>query len=263
LYIQGTSPDDKITEFPHDLDGGWPDVDPTDAFVVYAQIQDGPFSGVSAMATGPHKKKRSQGVALALVLAAATLFEDIFPDEVLLSFHHELPVWIAEAKQLGLQHSKVDQMPMVVASESESGSDQPIKREAAVFASALESGSNRPGRRAELRSGRHADRGEASLDELTEVEVLRKELRAAELELAGAKAEVDDARAEADRSQLNFRLERNAMHQLRFAELSYEHQAVDAVKMLHEAQVSLDSERDLVEQLREQLRKAEAERRTW
>ena len=83
-------------DFPHDQHGGWPDVDPTDAFVTYAQIpaDDG---GFPAMATGSSVIKRTRGVALALVMTAAILRPDVLTDETVRNAHDGLSHWIAEA----------------------------------------------------------------------------------------------------------------------------------------------------------------------
>jgi hypothetical protein len=98
LDIQGKF-GEHITSFPHHLDGGWPDVDPEDEFVLYAQIQTGQFRGVSAMATGSSKVKRERGLALALVLAAATLEPGRVPADIWQKFgcRRELSQWVSEA----------------------------------------------------------------------------------------------------------------------------------------------------------------------
>jgi len=62
--------DKFICDLPHDLDGGWPDVDPEDAFVTYVQLGSGTFYGMSAVARGSPKARRIRGVALALILTA-------------------------------------------------------------------------------------------------------------------------------------------------------------------------------------------------
>jgi len=64
--------DDFVREFPHDCGGGWPDVEPDDAFVVYSQVTAGDFKGTVAMSRGSNLKVRMQGVAIGLVLSAVT-----------------------------------------------------------------------------------------------------------------------------------------------------------------------------------------------
>ena len=86
---------DKATrDIPHDLDGGWPDVDPEDAFVIYAQIPSGytandTFGGTCAMAAGANKQTRERGVALALVLAAVVEKPEEVADEILQQFQNQ------------------------------------------------------------------------------------------------------------------------------------------------------------------------------
>ncbi len=87
--------DQAITDIPHELDGGWPDVDPEDAFVIYAQIPSGytanaTFGGTCAMAAGANKQTRERGVALALVLAAAVEKPEEVADEILQQYQKEL-----------------------------------------------------------------------------------------------------------------------------------------------------------------------------
>lgn len=62
---------DTFTDFPYKLDGGWPDIDPNDGCVTYAQIRVGMFALTCAAARGSSKEKRERGAALGLVLAAA------------------------------------------------------------------------------------------------------------------------------------------------------------------------------------------------
>jgi hypothetical protein len=206
---------EHIVDFPHDLDGGWRDVHPEDAFVVYGQIWTGQFAGVAAVATGSQKEKRERGLALALVLAAAATQAEKMPDWQ--QFQPELENWVQEATLQWFEKNEAK-------------------------------GSDRTNRRAELGGDRDPD------EQPTEVEALRKELRAAELKLAGARAEAEEARAESRRS---LRLEKNAMHLLRINESGYEQEAADAVKELHEAELSLRSERDLADKLMDHLRQAE------
>jgi len=91
--------DQQITQLPYELDGGWPGVHPDDAFVCYAQLQSGDYSGVSAMATGSPKVKRERALALALVISAAIEHHEKFTDEALLKHHKDLPAWVAEGKR--------------------------------------------------------------------------------------------------------------------------------------------------------------------
>ena len=96
---------DKVTmDIPHDLDGGWPDVDPDDAFVIYAQIPSGytandTFGGLSAMATGSNKQTRERGVALALLLAAAVEKPDEVTCEILQEHDQDISKWVLEARR--------------------------------------------------------------------------------------------------------------------------------------------------------------------
>ena len=64
------SVDDFVKDFPHDCGGGWPDVQPDDAFVAYSQVTAGDFKGTVAMSRGSNQKIRMQGVAIGLVLSA-------------------------------------------------------------------------------------------------------------------------------------------------------------------------------------------------
>ena len=95
---------DKIFEdFPHHLDGGWPDVHPHEMCVSYAQIRkchSEAFRGTSASAMGSSKKKREQGVALALVVAACVEKPGAIGDKELRDHFEELPSWIGESSLL-------------------------------------------------------------------------------------------------------------------------------------------------------------------
>ena len=96
--------DKAITDIPHELDGGWPDVDPEDAFVIYAQIPSGytandTFGGTCAMAAGANKQTRDRGVALALVLAAEVEKPEEVADEILQQYQKELSKLVVEAKR--------------------------------------------------------------------------------------------------------------------------------------------------------------------
>ena len=96
--------DKAITDIPPELDEGWPDVDPEDAFVIYAQIPSGytanaTFGGTCAMAAGANKQTRERGVALALVLAAAVEKPEEVADEILQQYQKELSKWVVEAKR--------------------------------------------------------------------------------------------------------------------------------------------------------------------
>ena len=71
---------EAIDDFPHELDGGWPDVDPEDAFFIYGQIKLGKFAGVGAVCRGGNKHKREQGLGLAFILAAGM---DATPTEIM------------------------------------------------------------------------------------------------------------------------------------------------------------------------------------
>ena len=62
--------DDFVRDFPHDCGGGWPDVQPDDAFVAYSQVTAGEFKGIVAISRGSNQKIRMQGVAIGLVLSA-------------------------------------------------------------------------------------------------------------------------------------------------------------------------------------------------
>ena len=98
LLNLGSGIDKFISDFPHGLDGGWPDVDPMDNFVTYSHIMVGD-GGTPAMATGSSVAKRQRGVALALVMSVAVLHPDIVTGEMLRDAHDLLPQWVADAKQ--------------------------------------------------------------------------------------------------------------------------------------------------------------------
>ena len=70
LLAVDVSVDDFVRDLPHDCGGGWPDVDPDDAFVAYSQVTEGEFKGIVAMSRGSNQKIRMQGVAIGLVLSA-------------------------------------------------------------------------------------------------------------------------------------------------------------------------------------------------
>ena len=89
-----------VADFPHHLDGGWPDVDPMDNFILYGTIQTGQLAGVSAAAIGTNKMMRERGVCLALVLAAAVEIPNILTDQILQQYDPGLPGWVAEARRL-------------------------------------------------------------------------------------------------------------------------------------------------------------------
>ena len=71
-YLSITKVEELVCGFPHHIGGGWPMVHPEDNFVMYGQITEvgHPFEGVSAMSRGGNIKKRTQALAVALVLAA-------------------------------------------------------------------------------------------------------------------------------------------------------------------------------------------------
>jgi hypothetical protein len=170
--VFGCTVRENITEFPYHLDGGWPEIDPHDDFVMYAQIETGQYAGTSAMATGSPKATRERGVALALVVAAATELAD--PKEMLEQFlhHEELSAWVGQAK---LQRERLE------AALDASTSACPITA----------------GQHTEHGGGRHTDRGDRSLE--LEVEMLRDKLRVADLDRAEARAIWEDARAQVRR----------------------------------------------------------------
>ena len=102
-----------IHDFPHHLDGGWPEVDPTDTFVTYAQLlpehtQHPQLSIMNVMSSGGNKTKREQGIALALVVAAATEQPSVITKRILNEQGvPELAQWVAEAEQ-SLQQLQLD-----------------------------------------------------------------------------------------------------------------------------------------------------------
>jgi hypothetical protein len=125
------------------------------------------------MATGSPKATRERGVALALVVAAATELAD--PKEMLEQFllhHEELSAWVGQAK---LQRERLE------AALDVSTSACPITA----------------GQHTEHGGGRHTDRGDRSLE--LEVEMLRDKLRVADLDRAEARAIWEDARAQVRR----------------------------------------------------------------
>ena len=102
LSIEG-GVDKTVDNFPHHLDGGWPDVHPQEECVTYAQIRkshNAEFKGVSALAKGSSKKKREQGVALALVVAACVEKPGVLGIRQLREHFEELPGWVAESNIL-------------------------------------------------------------------------------------------------------------------------------------------------------------------
>ena len=175
--------DKHVADFPHGLHGGWPTVDPTDAFVTYAQIptDDGP---VSAMATGSSWIKRYRGVALALVMSGAIWRPRMLPNETVRDAHDGLSEWIAAAKREYDQLQRDSQTPCSTR------------------------------RRSRSRSRSVADRGRPSSE--SELDAMKKKLYNAELVVKEARgllkqAGLSNATLVRDNDELRLKLQRGPL----------------------------------------------------
>mmetsp|Transcript_14084 Transcript_14084/g.36373 ORF Transcript_14084/g.36373 Transcript_14084/m.36373 type:complete len:492 (+) Transcript_14084:3-1478(+) len=267
--------DQQITRLPHELDGGWPGVHPDDAFVCYAQLQSGDYSGVSAMATGSPKVKRERALALALVISAAIEHHEKFTDEDLLKHHKDLPAWVAEGKrrfnELEARTDNEEELEPDFAGAAAAAADMehpppPEDRRGHGEGRVGERGRDKPPPRAPPAAAAAAARVEqaatasssSSSSGVREVAALRQELQQSQHDLEVAESVVA-------RNLDEYRQEEQLAQRQRFAESSYQQTARQSLQDLREVrEASNKKEADLrseLEAARQQIQDLEAS--TW
>jgi len=266
--------DQQITQLPYELDGGWPGVHPDDAFVCYAQLQSGEYSGVSAMATGSPKVKRERALALALVISAAIDHHEKFTDEVLLKHHKDLPAWVAEGKR------RFNELEARTDNEEELEPDFAGAAAAAAVGHLPpppedprghgegrvgERGRDKPPPRAPPAAAAAARVEQAATASSSSSSSGAREVAALRQELQHAQHDLEVAESEVARNLDEYRQEEQLAQRQRFAESSYQQKARQSLQDLREVrEASNKKEADLrseLEAARQQIQDLEAS--TW